>query len=123
PLDPAHALDSTMTADGTVMIDFGDDSMTAGRAHPMIDPTIRNEYLANTAGEATTSVVLMDVVLGHGADADPAASTAPHIREALQRARANGRDLAIIISCVGTDSDPQSLSSQAAALADAGAEV
>lgn len=123
PLDPAYALDSTMTADGTVMIDFGDDSMTAGRAHPMIDPTIRNEYLAATAGEATTSVVLMDVVLGHGADAAPAASTAPHIREALQSARSAGRDLAIIISCVGTDSDPQSLGSQAAALADAGAEV
>jgi len=123
PLDPAHALDSTMTADGTVMIDFGDDSMTAGRAHPMIDPTIRNEYLASTAAETSTSVVLMDVVLGHGADADPAASTAPHIREALESARAAGREIAIVVSCVGTNGDPQSLGSQAAALADAGAEV
>lgn len=123
PLDPAHALDSTLTADGTVMIDFGDDTMTAGRPHPMIDPTIRLEYLGRTAADPTTSVVLMDVVLGHGADTDPAATTAPAIRKALGSARDAGRELAIIVACVGTAGDPQVLADQAAALADAGAEV
>lgn len=123
PLDPRYALDSTLTADGTVMIDFGDDSMTAGRAHPMIDPTIRLEYLAKTAEDPATSVVLMDVVLGHGADADPAATTGPAIRAAIDTARANGRELAVLVACVGTAADPQVLAIQAASLADAGAEV
>lgn len=75
PLDSRYTLGPTLTANGTVMIDFGDDSMTAGRAHPMIDPTIRLEHLATAAADPDTAVVLMDVVLGHGADADPAAST------------------------------------------------
>lgn len=123
PLDPQYALDSTLTADGTVMIDFGDDTMTAGRPHPMIDPTIRLEYLARTAQDPATSVVLMDVVLGHGADADPAATTAPAIRAALEAARGAGRELAVLVACVGTTDDPQVLADQAAALADAGAEV
>ncbi|MGO1165567.1 MAG: DUF1116 domain-containing protein, partial [Janibacter sp.] len=102
PLDPQYALDSTLSAEGTVMIDFGDDSMTAGRAHPMIDPTIRLEHLAKTAQDPTASVVLMDVVLGHGADADPAATAGPAIRDALATARADGRDLAVLVACVGT---------------------
>ncbi|WP_338748916.1 FdrA family protein [Janibacter alittae] len=123
PLDPAHALDSSLTAEGTVMIDFGDDSMTAGRAHPMIDPTIRMDHLARTAADPECSVVLMDVVLGHGADADPAATAAPAIREAIASAQADGRRLAVLVSCVGTADDPQVLSTQAQALADAGAEV
>lgn len=123
PLDPQYALDSTLSAEGTVMIDFGDDSMTAGRAHPMIDPTIRLEHLAKTAQDPTASVVLMDVVLGHGADADPAATAGPAIRDALATARADGRDLAVLVACVGTADDPQVLTTQAAALADAGAEV
>ncbi|NYF97931.1 FdrA family protein [Janibacter cremeus] len=123
PLDPQYALDSTLTADGTVMIDFGDDTMTAGRPHPMIDPTIRLEYLARTAADPATSAVLMDVVLGHGADADPAATTAPAIRAAIAAARDDGRELAVLVACVGTASDPQVLDDQAAALADAGAEV
>lgn len=123
PLDPQYALDSSLTADGTVMIDFGDDSMTAGRPHPMIDPTIRLEYLARTAKDPATSVVLMDVVLGHGADDDPAATIAPGIRAALAAAREAGRELAVLVACVGTADDPQVLADQALVLAEAGAEV
>ncbi|WP_068251279.1 FdrA family protein [Janibacter corallicola] len=123
PLDSRYTLDPTLTADGTVMIDFGEDSMTAGRAHPMIDPTIRLEHLAATAEDPRASVVLMDIVLGHGADADPAASAAPAIRDAIATARADGRDLVVLVSCIGTSGDPQVLDVQATALAEAGAEV
>ncbi len=123
PLDSRYTLGPTLTADGTVMIDFGDDSMTAGRAHPMIDPTIRLEHLAATGADPDAAVVLMDVVLGHGADADPAASTAPAIRDAIAAARAEGRDLTVLVSCIGTAEDPQVLDEQARALAEAGAEV
>lgn len=123
PLDPAYALGSDLQADGPLMIDFGDDGMTSGRAHPMIDPSLRLDYLARTSRDASTSVILMDVVLGHGADADPAATAAPAIRDAIAAAREAGRDLAVVVACVGTQGDPQQLDRQAAALADAGAEV
>lgn len=123
PLEPRLALGPDLTADGTVMIDFGDDSMTKGRAHPMIDPTLRHEDLARTAREGDASVVLLDVVLGHGAEADPAATLAPAIASAITTARGDGRELAVVVACLGTRDDPQQTDRQSAALAEAGAEV
>jgi FdrA protein len=56
----------------------------------------------------------MDVVLGHGAEPDPAAQLAPAISAAAPP---------VVVAVVGTDADPQDRSRQAAALAAAGAEV
>jgi FdrA protein len=120
PLSADLALGRDLVADGHTMVDFGDDALTAGRAHPMIDPALRLESLARAATDPSTAVVLMDVVLGHGAEPDPASSLAPAIRAARQT---SGRDLPVVIACVGTEEDPQTLSLQATALADAGAEV
>lgn len=103
-------------AAGHVVIDFGDDALTSGRPHPMIDPSLRLESLSGFGQDPATSVVLLDVVLGHAADPDPAATLAPAI-EAVRRG------IAVIVSLCGTEDDPQSWSRQAAALAGAGAEV
>ncbi len=123
PLEPDLALGASMTADTHLMIDFGDDAMTQGRAHPMIDPTLRLEHLARQAADPDTGVLLLDVVLGHGSDPDPAATLAPAVRTALADAAAAGRRLAVVVACVGTEHDPQGLRRQAEALAAAGAEV
>ena len=123
PLNPAYALDATLSADAHLMIDFGADSLTVGRAHPMIDPTIRLEYLAKTAADPATAAILMDVVIGHGSERDPAAALAPAITQAIAAARQSGRDLPIVVACVGTEADPQNLTRQATACAAAGAEV
>ncbi|MBM7519047.1 FdrA family protein [Nocardioides nitrophenolicus] len=118
PLSPELALDASLLSAGHLMIDFGDDGLTRGRAHPMIDPTLRLEHLAKVAADPDTAVVLMDVVLGHGAQADPAAELAP----AIAAARAV-REVPVVVACVGTSTDPQGLTRQAEALAAAGAEV
>lgn len=118
PLSPELALDSSLSAEAHLMIDFGDDALTQGRAHPMIDPTLRLEHLAKVAADPATGVILMDVVLGHGAEPDPAGGLAPAIAAARKE-----RDVPVVIACVGTEADPQVLSRQAAALAEAGAEV
>ena len=106
-----------------VMVDFGDDEMTQGRAHPMIDPTLRLEELGRVAVDPATGVVLLDVVLGHGAEADPAAQLGPAIISAIAAAQQRGRTLPVVVACVGTDQDPQGLTRQARVLAEAGAEV
>jgi FdrA protein len=67
--------------------------------------------------------VLLDVVLGHGADPDPAASLAPAVRAARAAAAAGGRDLAVVVSLCGTAADPQDRERTAVALRDAGAAV
>ncbi|MDX6324525.1 MAG: FdrA protein [Nocardioidaceae bacterium] len=127
PLSADLALDPNR-APGTggerhVMVDFGDDELTQGRAHPMIDPTLRLEHLARVASDADTGVVLLDVVLGHGAEPDPAALLAPAVKDAIAAAEAAGRSLPVVVSVVGTEHDPQRLGRQAQALAAAGAEV
>jgi FdrA protein len=114
-LDPAA---QDLSAPGHVVIDFGDDALTVGRAHPMIDPTLRLEALAALAASGEPAVLLMDVVLGYGADPDPAGALVPALTAARSRA-----SLPVVIALIGTESDPQSWSRQADALAAAGAAV
>jgi FdrA protein len=120
PLEPELEiadLDAALGSETHSMLDFGDDALTQGRAHPMIDPTLRLEHLAKVAADPRTGVLLLDVVLGHGAEPDPAAALAPAIAGAV------GRGVPVVVSCIGTTSDPQGLDQQVSALVDAGAEV
>jgi FdrA protein len=106
-------------SDGHVMVDLGADEFTRGRPHPMIDLGPRLTRLAAEAADPRCRVLLLDVVLGHGAHADPARELAPAIRAARQ-ARP---DLDVVVTLVGTTDDPQDLPAQVAALTGAGAEV
>ena len=120
---PELALGADLTDPGHVVIDFGDDGLTRGRAHPMIDPTLRLERIAREAADPTCGVLLLDLVLGHGAHPDPAGELADAVRSARATARADGRALPVVVSLTGTDADPQHRSRCAATLADAGASV
>ncbi|MDO9498272.1 MAG: hypothetical protein Q7J48_21380, partial [Nocardioides sp.] len=114
--DALGAVGSTLDdlATGHGVVDFGDDAYTGGRAHPMIDPTLRLDHLARVAADPDTGVILIDVVLGHGAEADPAALLATALVDVTQP----------VVACVvGTAHDPQDLDRQVRLLAEAGAEV
>lgn len=112
---------SDLATGGHALADLGDDRFTRGRAHPMIDPRLRLDYLDRELADPDCAVVLLDVVLGHGAEADPAASLAPAI--ARGRAAAPGDPPAVIVSLCGSAGDPQDRDGTARALADVGAEV
>jgi FdrA protein len=119
PLKPELDLGTDLFASGHVVIDFGDDALTVGRAHPMIDPTLRLEAIASLAASGEPAVLLLDVVLGYGADPDPAGALVP----ALTAARATAGNLPVVVALIGTEADPQGWSRQADALAAAGAAV
>ena len=104
---PELALGPDLTDPGHVVIDFGDDGLTRGRAHPMIDPTLRMERIAREAADPTCGVLLLDLVLGHGAHPDPAGELADAVRSARALAHADGRALPVVVSLTGTDADPQ----------------
>ena len=106
PLQPDWALPEDLRADGHTMIDFGDDRLTQGRAHPMIDQRSRLERIAAEAADPGTAVLLLDVVLGHGAHPDPAAELAPALADAVRTAAADGRSLAVVVSLCGSEGDP-----------------
>jgi FdrA protein len=104
--------------EGHCLVDLGEDEFTRGRPHPMIDPSLRLARLADEAARSEVALVLCDVVLGHGAHADPAGALA-----AAVAALAPGADGCVpeVWACVtGTEADPQGFSRSAAALAEAG---
>ena len=104
--------------DGHILLDLGDDRYTRGRPHPMIDPAVRTLLLADVLGNEFVGAVLLDVVLGFGAHADPAAA----ICETIE---AHGKEAGppVIASVTGTDGDPQVRSRQVAMLEAAGVHV
>jgi FdrA protein len=120
PLRPEWRLADPHRSEGHTFVDFGDDAMTEGRAHPMIDPGLRNERFRREAADPQTGVVVLDVVLGYGAHPDPAGELAPLIEGALAD-RPGG--LSVVVSLCGAAGDPQGLDAQAATLRAAGALV
>jgi FdrA protein len=108
---------------GHRFVDFGDDRFTRGRAHPMIDPALRNRAVLEAAADPHVAVLLMDVVLGHGAHPDPAGILAPILDQARMRAAADGREVAFLVHVLGTEDDPQSLARQEETLRAAGAQL
>jgi FdrA protein len=123
PLSEELALGADLRAANHVVIDFGDDALTRGRAHPMIDPSLRIERIAAEAADPTCGVLLLDLVLGHGAHPDPAPELAAAIGSARSVAAKGNRDLPVVVSMTGTSADPQGLSRCAEVLAASGATV
>jgi FdrA protein len=123
PLHPEWALAAGEAFRGHTALDLGSDEFTRGRPHPMIDPTLRLQYLAHAAEDPETAVILLDIVLGFCAQQNPAAVYAPAIVQAREKAEAAGLSLPVIVSLCGTEGDPQRLSMQRTALEAAGALV
>ncbi|UQX90077.1 hypothetical protein M6D93_08760 [Jatrophihabitans telluris] len=105
------------TVEGHSMIDFGSDELTRGRAHPMIDPSLRTQAVQAALLDPQTGVVLLDVVLGHGAHPDPAGVLLP-----VLNARSAGAP-PVVVSLIGTRQDPQNATATAERLHQAGASV
>lgn len=101
---------------GHTVIDLGDDDFTRGKPHPMIDPSQRNHRLLQEADDPETAVVLLDVVLGYGANPDPAGELAQAVAEAKKRSADKGRDIVYIGFICGTEGDPQNFREQRAKL-------
>lgn len=121
PLDDGLALaDPRRTSMGHTALDLGDDAFTVARPHPMIDQGARIERLLQEGADPTVRVILLDVVLGWGAHANPAAELKPALLEARRIARRDGRALGLVGFVCGTELDPQGLARQEKTLLEAG---
>jgi FdrA protein len=103
---------------GHALIDLGDDEYTRGRPHPMIDPSVRDEALAEALARSDVAAILIDVVIGYGAHDDPAG----HLCGVLDAYSRSGGP-PVIASVTGTEKDPQRRSAQIAKLEAAGVFV
>ena len=117
PLREEHTADAAPEG-AHVLLDLGAEEHTVGRPHPMIDPSGRIELIRAVREEPDVAVVLLDVVLGHGASEDPAGQLAPVCAELS----ADGGPV-VVAYLLGTEADPQSYSRQRAVLEEAGCLV
>jgi FdrA protein len=105
---------------GHTFVDLGDEALTQGRLHPMIDPTLRNARALREGLDPSVGVLLMDVVLGFGAHPDPAEGLVSLIEEIFD---ARAGSLSVIVSLCGSNADPQDRADQRHRLEAAGAMV
>ncbi len=116
PLGDTQKLKNAWKPEKNAIVDLGEDEFTVGRAHPMIDYTLRNKMLLDEAARPETAVILLDVVLGYGANLDPAAELVPVIKQAAQK-------VFVVAGVTGTIGDPQNRAKVVEALREAGAHV
>src|SRR5699024_10615923 len=121
--DAEHPEGMMLKHEGHEIIDLGDDAYTQGRAHPMIDPTFRVEKVKEAAHDEETAVILLDNVIGYGADEDMAGVFAPVLQEAKEDAAKEGKALIAIASVTGTAEDQQVYQDQVDKLEEAGVIV
>ena len=123
PIDTKLKLVDSYKSVKDSIVDLGEEEFTEGRAHPMIDPTIRKMRLVEEANDPEVAVIMMDFMLGYGSHSDPAGAILGAISDAKSIAKKNGRSLPILARVCGTEQDPQPLSEQVAKLRNAGVEV
>jgi succinyl-CoA synthetase alpha subunit len=99
------------------IIDLGADEYTLGRPHPMIDPSVRDDTVRAALVDPEVAVILLDLVIGYGAHANPAAHLASVV---------GGRETdapVLVASVTGTELDRQVRSTQVKILEEAGIVV
>jgi succinyl-CoA synthetase alpha subunit len=119
----SHTQGYKLKTDTVSIIDLGDDFYTQGRPHPMISPETRTQKLKEVAADPSVGLILLDVVLGHGAQLDIAQTLPLDIQNALACAREAGRELLIIGSITGSTLDPQGYEQTRNALIAAGMQL
>lgn len=110
-------LDAPESAGRDRIIDLGADEYTQGRPHPMIDPSVRDDALRAALINPEIAVILVDLVIGYGAHADPAGHLAEIVAD-----RADNAPI-IVASVTGTELDRQVRSAQVRRLEEAGVMV
>jgi len=99
-------------------LDLGEEEYTRGRPHPMIDPAARIELLHEHGADPQVAAIIIDVVLGYGANPDPAEVLGP----ACESVMADGGPQ-VVAYVLGGVQDPQGFTGQRDRLLQAGCIV
>jgi FdrA protein len=118
PISEAQRLADPLHSQAHTVLDLGEDVFTVGRLHPMMDNDLRLRRLRQEAADPEVGLILLDLVLGEGAHADPAAEIALVVSEVKKR-----RPIEVAVVVIGTDDDPQDLGRQIELLSAAGVTI
>lgn len=123
PLTAEQRLSDPLRSQGHTILDLGADEFTVGRLHPMMDFDLRLRRMRQEAADPEVALLILDLVLGDGAHADPAGELAPVVEHLRAEAHAAGRALDVAVLLIGTEQDPQDRQLQTETLERAGATV
>lgn len=99
-------------------LDLGEEEYTKGRPHPMIDAEARLELLREHGADPQVAAIILDLVLGYGANPDPAGVLAPVCESVMA-----DRGPQVVGYVLGTEHDPQGYAAQRDHLVKAGCIV
>ncbi|MDP8023014.1 MAG: acyl-CoA synthetase FdrA [Nitrososphaeria archaeon] len=119
PLDKDYEIGGFEPSKKDTVLDMGAEEFVRGVPHPMIDFRFRKERLLKEVEDKEVAVILFDIVLGYGANMNPAAEMV----DAIKKARKINERVAFVASVIGTEKDPQGLNSQVEQLKSAGVLV
>lgn len=122
-IPPEKAEGYMLKTDGHIVVDLGDDVYTQGKPHPMIDPAKRIECMEQAVDDASTGVILLDIMLGYGSHDDMAGALIPSIQELQKKAENYGRKVFFVATVCGTRKDPQGYDAAVQKLKDVGVIV
>lgn len=117
PVHKSQQLADALHSQAHTLLDLGGDEFTVGRLHPLLDNDLRLRRIRQEAADPQVGMILLDVVLGEGVHADPAAELAPVI------AASRRTGLEFVVMLIGTDEDPQDMQSQKERLETAGCRL
>jgi hypothetical protein len=112
PLRGMGQLGDPMASREHSFLDMGAEELVQGRAHPMIDATLRRRRVEAEALDPEAAILLLDFILGSVSSPDPAGDLVPSIARGRELAERQGRHLMLVASVCGTELDPQGIDSQ-----------
>lgn len=87
-----------------VVIDYGAEEYTEGRAHPIIDPTLRDERVVKELERGLAKAIVVDAFTGAGAPKDSLSQLAKRLSGVVEYLR----ETLTVVHVVGSERDPQS---------------
>jgi hypothetical protein len=123
PIQQIKQLEDSFKSREHSIIDLGEEEFTKGRPHPMIDPTIRKFRILDEAQDQQVAVMLLDFVLGFGANPDPVGAVLEELKKAKRIAKESGRYLSVVAHVCGTKDDLQGYEQSVSNLKSAGCIV
>lgn len=108
---------------GHSLIDMGDEELTKGKPHPVMEPSVLKDRLFREATDPEVAVVLFDLLLGYGANKDPVATIFKTLEDIRRKLARENRRVELVCTLTGTDRDPQNFGEQKRRLTELGVAV
>lgn len=115
-----HDMGVMLNLNENKIIDLGDDYFTRSKPHPMIEPSLRSEYIKEYAMKEETAIMLFDNVIGYGSNDRTAEILSEEVIKVKKELKLKNRNVIFVASVTGTKGDPQNYKKQVRILKDAG---